>query len=700
MINPHNGTSGKILSKTVRLIKKISRAAATSRVATFLNDGKVRIKILHVVILVFFTVVCCRLVQVQIINTGKYREMAQKQYQAKITLLAQRGIIFDRDSNMLARNLDFLSFAADPQVVAENANGIAAMFSKVFGKPKKYYLEKLNTDSRFVWLERQVSNEISKKIDLHKFLGLVSQREQKRIYHNDQVAGQLIGVTNIDNKGLAGIELEFDRELRGKDGYEIFQRDGRQHAHPSVDYPKVEPTNGHNIFLTIDRNLQALSEKALRKGVEDYKADRGIIVIMQPATGEVLAIGQYPPIDPNKFNTYDQQDQRLRAVTDVFEPGSVFKLVTASAALENHIIAPEQKFFAENGQYVVVYNGGKSRPITDTHKHGWITFQEAMEVSSNIVMAKASNIIGTERFYRMERAYGFGMATNIEYPGEVNGVLSKPSAWSGLTLNSMSYGYEVQTTAIQITAAYCAVANNGILMKPMLFQKETDATGIVIRENHIEQIRRVISEKTAETLKKILVGVVDTGTGKQARIRGVKIAGKTGTSKKYIDGHYEPGSYRASFVGFFPADAPKMVCFVMMDNPRVPDFYGGSTSAPVFRTIAQHVINTTESFATHVVPGAGLREGKKRVSPIERKNQSKEMEIVPVTTPIANVIPDVRGYSLRRALKTLKLGNFTPVAIGSGTVVSEEPSPGQPAKSGMKITLMCEDKSLSNLSGK
>ncbi len=665
-----------------------------SRLAAILDSPQVRVRVLRACVAIFFAAVGFRLVDIQIVHSAKYREMAQRQYQTTVSLPAERGIIYDRNGNMLATNTENASYAADPELASEDAKAIAEKFSQVFGKPKKFYLDKLKTDSRFVWLERQVGVELQKKIDTKKYTGLVVRHEPKRFYHNDQVAGQLIGVTNVDNKGIAGIELLFDEELRGTDGYVVFQRDGLGRARPSVDYPRVAPVNGHNITLTIDRDFQALSEKALEKGVEENHADRGIVIIMQPATGEVLSIGQYPPIDPNNFAKYDQQDQRLRAVTDVFEPGSVFKLVTASAALQERLITPEKQFFAENGKYIVAYAGGKSRPITDTHKHGMLTFQEGMEVSSNIVMAKASDIIGSERFYRMARAFGFGTKTHVDYPGEVPGALSNPTTWSALTLNSMAYGYEVQTTALQVTSAYCAVANKGILMKPMIFMKEADATGQILRENQSEQIRRVISEETSEMLNQMFVGVVERGTGKQAKIPGMTIAGKTGTSKKYANGQYEPGSYRASFVGFFPAENPKLVCFVMLDNPRGAEYYGGTTSAPVFRSIAAQIINTSEMFASKEVDGTKSRNEINRAP-----STGKAVAASSGPNQIANTIPDVRGLSVREAVKVLRTGKLTPVVSGSGTVVSETPAPGQPAKAGMSITLFCQPRSYSSLSG-
>jgi cell division protein FtsI (penicillin-binding protein 3) len=652
---------------------------------------RVRMRVLELVIVGFFILVGLRLGQIQIVEANNYREMAQKQYRATIVLPAERGILYDRNGNVISSNTRYLSFAADPKLASEDARVIAAKFSRAFGKPRSYYMDKLTEDSRFVWLERQVPSEYRKRIDDKRLDGVVVRTEPKRLYHNDHVAGQLTGFTDIDNKGLAGLELQYDHELRGTDGYVVFQRDGLGHARPSVDYPKVDPVNGHNIYLTIDMELQSLAERELRKGVEDNDAERGIMVLMQPKTGEVLAMGQYPPLDPNKFNKSQPEDQRLRAVTDVFEPGSVFKIVTVSAAIENNLIKPQDRFFAENGKYIVA---GRPKPIVDVHEYGSITFQEAMEYSSNIVMAKASDIIGAERFYRMARNYGFGIATNIEYPGEVKGVLKKPSEWSGTTLNSMAFGYEVGVTPLQIATAYCAVANGGYLMAPQLFRKEVDATGQVLSESQPQVIRRVVSEHTAKTLKDFLVGVVERGTGKPAMIPGAVIAGKTGTSRKLIEGRYET-QYTASFVGFFPADDPQVVCLVMLDNPRGSNYTGGTVSAPVFRAIAQHLINTSELFAPPLPQGVSTAVAE-QPRPQEKAGTAKNAPAA--VTFSANLIPDVRGLSVRRAVATLKTRKLEPVVAGSGTVVRQNPVAGQPAKEGTRVTLVCQPKAVQAMS--
>ncbi len=656
-----------------------------------------RLRILQAGLILFFGMVALRLLQIQVVDSGKYRNQAERQYESKIQLPATRGLLYDRNGDVIASNSMFVSFGADPKVAADDARAIAAKFSKLFGKPTKFYLDKLRSDSRFEWLERQVNTSFLKKIDQKKLEGIVVRYEPKRLYFQGQVGGQIVGTTNIDNKGLAGVELKFDDNLRGVDGYVVLQRDGLGKARPTVDYPRVEPQNGHNIVLTIDMWLQSVAEKELKKGIEQSSAERGIVVMLQPKTGEILAMAQYPNVDPNSFGKFQMEDQKLRAVTDMFEPGSVFKIVTASAALEHKLVTPEKKFFGENGEYVVQVAGSKPRTIRDTHKEGWMTFREAMEYSSNIVMAKVSDIIGSERLYKMARDYGFGIPTNVEYPGEVKGILKKPVEWYGTTLNTISYGYEIGATPLQIAAAYGAVANNGILMKPFLFKKEIGSDGQVISETQPQQIRRVVSETTAKTLTDFFEGVVLRGTGKPAHIEGARIAGKTGTSKKLVNGQYTTGNYTASFVGYFPADNPQVVCLVMMENPRGVNYTGGTTSAPVFRAIAEQVINSS-NYLIPTVPQPGPAEIKtvmadKRPQKELPKGKQPKVATVPLS---GSLVPDVTGLSVRKAVGILTAEKYQPVIKGSGVVTDQTPSPGQPAKAGMKIILTCQPKTIYN----
>jgi cell division protein FtsI (penicillin-binding protein 3) len=375
------------------------------------------------------------------------------------------------------------------------------------------------------------------------------------------------------------------------------------------------------------------------------------------------------------------EDQKLRAVTDIFEPGSVFKIVTAAAALEHSLVSPARKFNAENGIYMVPVPHSKPRPIRDIHKAKVYTFEEAMEHSSNIVLAKISDIVGSKRFYQIARNFGFGTRTNIEFPGEDQGVLKKPKDWSATTLNSLAFGYEVSATPLQIACAYGAVANDGKLMKPTILKKITDASGNIIREIKHQFIRTVISPSTTEVLTRMLEKVVESGTGTNARIQGMRVAGKTGTAKKHIDGHYQSDKYIASFAGFFPADDPKIVCLVMIDEPDGSEIYGSTVSAPIFRAIAEQIMNTTDFLqSTNTLLTASKQ--KSAAFPISGKDND--------TTK--GVIPNVCGLSLRRAVEILREHKLTPSITGSGIVTDQVPDAGSQLTSNRVVRLICQPK--------
>ena len=713
------------------------KSAAATQPETSMK-GRGRFITLKLGFAVFFVVIAGRLTQVQFLQSSKYQSIARKQYELTVVQPAVRGNIYDRNNNVLASNSMFVSFAADPKVVGENADEIARQFAAAFGKSQSYYMAKLRSTTssgslkRFVWLERHVRPEVGKRIEAQKLTGVVPVDEPKRLYHYDAVAGTLIGFTDVDNKGISGIEVEFDEYLKGKDGSVIMQRDGLGRARPSVDYPRIEPRNGHNLILTIDLAYQSIVEEELKRGVEKSKASAGLAAMLNPKTGEILALANVPGINPNDLGSYDINAARNRIVTDVFEPGSVFKVVTASAAYENGLVTPEKKFYAEHGTYfATVSSRAKPQKITDTHPYEWLTFQEAIELSSNIVMAKVGPTIGPERLYRQARNFGFGIPTGIDLPGEVRGRLKKPNEWSGTTLQTMAYGYEVSVTPLQIAMAYAAVANKGVLMKPYVVSAVQDRDGEVLFEQRPQIIRKVISEQTAALLIQAFEGVVERGTAKESHIQGVRIAGKTGTSKKVIDGHYGVGSYTGSFVGFFPIEDPQVVCLVMMDNPQGGSYYGGSVSAPVFRAIADRIINTSGRFtkapqpkdqqprngitvpdvrtlqhniASRLLESHGLKcqsVGTGDIVVRQVPEPGKHLEKDDVVQIVLNetgsdasggspVVPDLRGMSLRRAINRLVVDDFDIQVRGSGVVVSQVPPAGQKIQAGATIHLTCE----------
>jgi cell division protein FtsI (penicillin-binding protein 3) len=702
-----------------------------------------RFLILKLFFAIFFTVIFFRLVKIQVIDAGTYKDLARKQYERSFILPATRGNIFDRNGNVIVSNTILLSFAADPKIIGDRQDHVAEIFARIFGKPFSFYLEKMretNEDQntrRFVWLERRVTPEIARRIEAEKLEGIVVINEPKRLYHYDELAGALLGFTNIDNKGISGIEFQYDNDLKGFNGSVVMQRDGLGRVRPSADYPRREPINGKDIFLTIDVKYQAIVDEELKHGVEANKADGGCAVMVNPKTGEVLAMSVYPGINPNDVNSLNIADARNRIVSDVFEPGSVFKVVTATAAYENNLVTPGSRFNAEHGKMKVSLGGNKFRFINDTHEYDYLTFQEAIEVSSDIVLAKVGKLLGGEKLYRKARDFGFGMITGIDLPGEVRGVLKKPidHDWSGTTTQTMSYGYEIGATPLQIACAYAAVANKGVLMKPFVVAHIEDSDGETIAEQKPQTIRRVVSQKTLDQLLPAFEGVVERGTGKEVRINDVRIAGKTGTSRKYLDGKYRENNYTASFVGFFPVEDPQVVCLVMMDNPRARGYYGGSTSGPVFRAIAERVIMTSYKFSrtaiakepaargSIVVPdvrmlqsllakkmltnyglncqtfGKGNLVIKQAPEPGKKVEKDETVSLILNGESVASsdgmiAVPDVRGMSIRRAMNRLVSDEFEVKVQGSGVVTQQFPTAGERTRLGSSITLTCMPRSM------
>jgi cell division protein FtsI (penicillin-binding protein 3) len=686
-------------------------------------------------LIVCLSLLVVRLVQIQVIQAGAYREKARKQYESRMELPAARGTISDRNGKVLVSNTMYVSFAADPAVAGSDRDDIAARFARVFNKSRESYMGDMRDETRrFVWLERGVKPSLSSRIHAGELHGLISREEPKRLYHYDRAAGQLIGVTGVENAGLSGLEQQFDRWLRGRDGFVILARDALRRTRPTVDYPRVDPVDGQNLILTIDADIQSVVEEELERGVTRAQAEGGQAVAVDPTTGEILAMATFPSVNPNNTSALNLDALRNRVVSDAFEPGSIFKLVTASAVLENRCARLDEKFNAENGVYHAPAGSGRTRPITDTHPHASLTFQEGIEQSSNIVMAKVALRVGAEGLFRMARAYGFGATTGVELPAEADGGLKKPRDWSGTTLQSLAYGYEVSATALQIVMAYAAVANNGMLMKPYVVRQVVNAQGEVIVDTQPQRVRPVVSAQTAATLTKVLEGVVEHGTGTPAKVRGLRIAGKTGTSRQAADGRYTLGNYTASFVGYFPADEPRIVCLVVLDRPRAGGYYGGQASAPIFKAIVEKIRTMTGK--AHPVPGStSMAQSGTRTIPDVMNLRTEvasallhaegfvpevagagtvvvaqvpppgsvlaaKSKIILRTNDAAHtvptgftLVPEVRGLTVRRAINQLTIQQLDVTVVGSGNVRAQSPGPGEKVRSGTQVTLRCEPRS-------
>ena len=544
-----------------------------------------RINIFFVALFGIFIVILLKLINIQIIDSEKYKIAARKQYENKIILTPYRGLIYDRNMNVLVSNSYQYSFAADPNMV-DKPEIAAEIFSKAFGKPKEEYLAKLTSqNTSFIYLERKIDADKVNGLDTLNMNGVIVLKEPKRVYNYGNLASQVLGFTNIDNKGQTGIELSMDNELAGKEGFIIMQRDGRGNNRPSLEFPTKDAENGNNLVLTLDINIQRFAEEELAEGVKNFNAAGGKVIVQAVKTGEVLAMSSYPTFDPNNITVADTSGMKNAVISDIYEPGSTFKIITAAASLEEKLEDRNSMIATEN------LNEIKGINITDVHSASSMSFQQAIEQSSNVAFSKISLKLGAERFYKYARDFGIGIYNGVELPGENKGILKRPIDFSGVSLPYMSIGYEVLINAMQLTNAYSTIANNGTMMKSYIIKKESGKDGKTIFESKPVMIRQVVSEKTARTLTSLLTGVVERGTGTDAKITGVSIAGKTGTAQRIINGEYSSSSHNSSFVGYFPAEDPQIIITVILNDPKSGEYYGGKVAAPIFQKIANRIIN-------------------------------------------------------------------------------------------------------------
>lgn len=602
------------------------------------------------IVLGFFSVFA-RLFQIQIIDYEEYKKKAIQQHESRVVLRAVRGNIYDRNGRIIASTISRFSFAIDPKVLTDNKvrESIAKSLSKITKEDKDEIFKRIKTHkSSFMWLVRNISGtDALAMLKYEDHNGFIVKKEPARNYSFGDAASQTIGFTDIDNNGLIGIELAFDSILRGKDGYAIMNRDGLGHLRPMADLPRKEPKHGHSIQLTIDILLQRIVEYELKQGVANAQAQSGAVVAIDPATGEVMAMASYPNFNPNKLRINDPNTMKNRAIGDLYEPGSTFKVITAAAAINEGLIEEDDMVDGLNGtqQY-------KDHTIIDDHPLGRVTFREAFAKSSNIVLSNLALRLPGNSFYKYIRDFGIGINTAIELPGEVSGRLRKVEQFNASAQMFAGFGYGIALTPLQLAMVYATVANKGALYKPYVVKNIFNSEGERMRQVVPTKVRNVITAETAEKLSRLLVNVVDNGTGINAKINGIKVAGKTGTAQQLVDGSYKNKQYTASFAGFFPADNPKLAMVVILDKPQ-NNYYGGSVAAPIFRNIAQRWI----SLQPDVIR---LPKGKSFVH----------------TDSV--VVPNFRGMFLSDAYSLIRIYGFTPATKDSTSrkvIVRQDPAP-------------------------
>jgi len=551
-------------------------------------DKKFRVK--SGIILFFFIVMLVflayRLFCIQFLRYNDLHKKAENIHDIQIQLEPKRGVICDRNGNLLAVSVQVPSLYADPLQIM-NPKTAADRLAPLLELKKDFIYKRLSKKKHFVWLKRKITPELKKRIQSLEIKGLFFLSEIKRFYPKGKLAAHIIGFANIDNKGMDGIELMCNRWLAGKPGVRITEKDAAGREILGWRCKDIPPVEGYKVVLTIDDVIQYIVEDELDKALKQYNPKAGEVIVLDPYTGRILALANRPAYDLNRYNKADVSSMRNRIVADCFEPGSVFKIFTAAASLDKGRFKLSDKIFCENGAYKIP--GGI---LHDHRPYGMLTFQQIIEKSSNIGIAKIGQNLGPKLLYKYLSAFGFGQKTGVSLPGEISGLLRPVSAWSGMSISHIPMGHEVSVTAIQLAYAAASIANGGILMKPLIIRRVVDNQGRMVKEFKPKIVRQIASKTAVNKLKIALKGVVSShGTAPKAELRNFSVAGKTGTAQKLnTDGTYSHKYYMSSFVGFIPVQKPRILILVTFDSP-MPLYYGGTVAAPVFKNIANRVLS-------------------------------------------------------------------------------------------------------------
>lgn len=657
-----------------------------------------RALVIITLVLLVFTALVIKLVNVQIVKSEELKYYAQRQQTNVEKIDAERGLIYDRNNVLLVYNRNDYSFYLDLRMVSKKGKEkIAEKFSSVLGKSKEYYNKLMSQSGKTICIENKVPGEKAFLLTNFKINGLFYREDPTRVYHYGELASHVLGFVGNEYEGVNGIERTFDKALKGENGTRLVERDAVGDMITVSEEETKPAVPGDNIVLTINKTYQSILEEELKSGLKEYKGTSAVGIIMDPNTGEILSLANLNDYDPNKYWDYSDDERRDRAVTDTYEPGSTFKGISMSVLLDQGLVNESDKVFVENGKYKF-----KNVTIRDTHEHGWLTARGVIEESSNIGMAKLSQRIDNDLFYKYVRAFGFGNYTSVNLPGEVRGTLKNPKDWTQITKAFMSYGYEVAVTPIQLITAYSAIINGGKLFQPEIIKREVRHDGTVVMENSPKEIRTVISSATSERMRKILTGVVENGTGVNAKLDFVSVGGKTGTSQKLINGSYSKTDYNSSFIGFFPAENPKVICLVLVNSPE-KGRYGGSVAAPIFKNIAQRIVNTDPQIYhdSNVEP---LNNSKlKVVFAGDHKNSGDKISDIKTLSENLNEIkttqmPDLTNYNLRDGIKILAKLGLKYKVTGSGVIISQSIKPGDKIKKGLLCNIDCKEVEISGAS--
>jgi cell division protein FtsI (penicillin-binding protein 3) len=562
-------------------------------------------------------IILIRLAQLQVFGHDAFVQLAMSSQQMTRDIHPPRGVIYDAHMDELATSVTVSTVAARPRSITDKARAAQSLASILNLDPKELAARMSDPAHQyFMVVKRRIDPKDEGRVEALGIDGVYLVEESMRVYPNRELASQTLGFVNMNGDGGAGIEMQYDQLLKGTPGQISFDVDARGRSfRGQVEKP---PVQGHSLVLSIDRSIQYIAERELAAGVLDAGAADGVAIVMETDTGKILALAGYPNFNCNIYNDYAPELWRDRAVSDFIEPGSTFKVVVATAALEAGLTRPDEPIDCQMGSLLV------GRHVFHDHKpYGILTFDEVLEYSSNIGAAKLGLRLGEKRLYEALRTFGFGSKTGIDLPGEIVGLVRDPQQWSGLSVAAISFGQEVGVTSMQILTAFNAIADGGIRVRPSVVDRIIDQNGNLVKINETEKTR-IMRPETAAAVRDAFEGVVLRGTGKQAALEGYRVAGKTGTAQKIVGGHYSNSKYVASFIGFAPLPRPRITVLVQIDEPKGA-IYGGDVSAPVFRKITQEAL-----LQLHIPPDPTL---PLKIQKIDSRVVADSADFLPNATP-------------------------------------------------------------------
>ncbi len=652
------------------------------------NSG--RIALVMAFITLWTGLICARLGQLQILRHQELADAARERLQITRTVQAPRGLIYDSQMDELATSVTVNTVVAEPKNIQDLRKAARSLAAILELEPRT--LEKRLADpakKSFVVVKRRIDPKAALQIQDLQLRGVYFLEESMRAYPNGQLASHVLGFVNLEGEPGAGLELQYDRTLRGAQGEMSFTVDARRRSFDGrVEKP---PVQGHSLVLSLNKSIQYTVERELAAVMEAYRASSGTVIVMESDTGRILAMANHPTFDANSFNLAPAEYHKNRAVIDMFEPGSTFKVVVAAAALEEGLTHAHEVIDCQMGSIRI---GGHS--FRDHKPYGLLTYNQVLEFSSNVGAAKLGLRLGERRLYESLRRFGFGSKTGVDLPGEIVGLVRDWQKWSALSIGAISFGQEVGVTPMQMLVAANAVANGGYRVTPSVVDRIIDQEGDLVFSRSSE-VTRIMRPETAATVRDAFEGVVIRGTGRRAALEGYRAAGKTGTAQKIVDGRYSKSKYLSSFIGFAPLPHPRITVLVQIDEPRGA-IYGGEVAAPVFARIAQETLMKLKVAPDRIVAPPRAKP-ELAVAAEDFLPDATPLRPVPaeawarfaartedntITMPAGDtvIVPDFHGLAKRDVVERASVLGIRVQTSGSGAAVSQVPPAGTPVGPG------------------